>query len=60
MQELATLLAQPDTRLVTVFAEDRVQPEGVFYIYYVFERRGDPDYITLRSQIPNPQSPIPT
>jgi Ni,Fe-hydrogenase III large subunit/Ni,Fe-hydrogenase III component G len=39
-------------RLVTVFAEDRVQPEGVFYNYYAFERPGDPCYLILRARIP--------
>jgi Ni,Fe-hydrogenase III large subunit/Ni,Fe-hydrogenase III component G len=38
-------------RLVTVFAEDRTGPEGVFYNYYVFERRGDPCYLILRARI---------
>ena len=28
-----------------MFAEDRVRAEGVFYNYYVFERRGDPCYL---------------
>ncbi len=39
-------------RLAAVFAEDRVQPEGAFYNYYVFERRGDPCYLVLRARIP--------
>jgi Ni,Fe-hydrogenase III large subunit/Ni,Fe-hydrogenase III component G len=38
-------------RLVTVFAEDRAAAEGVFYNYYVFERRGDPCYLVLRGHI---------
>ncbi len=45
------LLKEHEARLVTVFAEDRVQPEGVFYNYYVFERRGDPCYLILRARI---------
>jgi len=48
----ASLLAQSGVRLVTVFAEDRIAPEGVFYIYYVFERRGDAGYLILRAPIP--------
>ena len=46
-------------RLVTVFAEDRVSAEGVFYNYYVFERRGDPCYLLLRARIGarNPRFP---
>ena len=28
-------------RLVTVFAEDRVAAEAIFYNYYVFDRPGD-------------------
>ncbi len=51
-ETLTSLLAQPGVRLVTIFAEDRVQPEGVFYIYYVFERHGDPDYVILRAPVP--------
>ena len=49
---VATILAIPGTRLVTVFAEDRAAPEGVFYNYYVVERRGDPCYLILRAAIP--------
>jgi Ni,Fe-hydrogenase III large subunit/Ni,Fe-hydrogenase III component G len=47
------------SRLVTVFAEDRVATEGVFYNYYVFEKLGDPEYLTLRAAIPagRPQFP---
>jgi Ni,Fe-hydrogenase III large subunit/Ni,Fe-hydrogenase III component G len=39
-------------RLVTVFAEDRVEAEDSFYNYYVFERSGDPCYLVLRGRIP--------
>ncbi|MBZ5584847.1 MAG: NADH-quinone oxidoreductase subunit C, partial [Acidobacteriia bacterium] len=46
------LLSTPGSRLVTVFAEDRVAPEGVFYNYYVFERKGDPAYLIVRAAIP--------
>jgi Ni,Fe-hydrogenase III component G len=39
------------SRLVTVFAEDRVSPEGVFYNYYVFEQPGEPCYLILQAPI---------
>ncbi len=48
----ATLREQHGARLVTVFAEDRVEPEQAFYNYYVFERSGDPCYLILRARIP--------
>ena len=47
----AMLLGHSGVRLVTVFAEDRVKPESVFYIYYVFERHGDPGYLILRAHV---------
>ena len=34
------LLIECATRLVTVFAEDRLNEESLFYIYYIFDRRG--------------------
>jgi Ni,Fe-hydrogenase III large subunit/Ni,Fe-hydrogenase III component G len=39
-------------RLVTVFAEDRVNAEGVFYNYYVFDRPGEPTWVILKAPIP--------
>src|ERR1051325_10844421 len=53
------LRSRHGARLVTVFAEDRTEPEGVFYNYYVVERRGDPCYLILRAAIPagNPAFP---
>ena len=48
----AALGSNYSARLAAVFAEDRVQTEGVFYNYYVFERRGDPCYLILRARIP--------
>jgi Ni,Fe-hydrogenase III large subunit/Ni,Fe-hydrogenase III component G len=48
----AALRNSHSARLAAVFAEDRVQPEGAFYNYYVFERRGDPCYLVLRARIP--------
>jgi Ni,Fe-hydrogenase III large subunit/Ni,Fe-hydrogenase III component G len=47
----AFLSSEYGVRLVTVFAEDRVAREGVFYSYYVFERRGDRQYLILRVPI---------
>jgi len=47
-----TLRSRHGARVVTVFAEDRVDPELCFYNYYVFERRGDPRYLVLRARIP--------
>ena len=46
-------------RLVTVFAEDRVAAEAVFYNYYVFDRAGDPTWLILKARIPaeNPSFP---
>ncbi len=41
-----------DARLVTVFAEDRRSAEGVFFNYYVFERRGDTQYLMVRVPAP--------
>lgn len=45
-------LTEYQARLVTVFAEDRVNPEGVFYNYYVFDRPGDPSWVTVKAPIP--------
>jgi Ni,Fe-hydrogenase III large subunit/Ni,Fe-hydrogenase III component G len=46
------LLTAHQARIVTVFAEDRVHAEGVFYIYYVFDRPGDPSWVILKAPIP--------
>jgi formate hydrogenlyase subunit 5 len=46
------LLAREGVRLVIVFAEDRIEPEGVFFVYYVFERRGSPEFLLLRAAVP--------
>ena len=45
-------LAEHKARIVTVFAEDRVKTEGVFYNYYVFDRPGDPSWVILKAPIP--------
>jgi Ni,Fe-hydrogenase III large subunit/NADH:ubiquinone oxidoreductase subunit C len=39
-------------RIVTVFAEDRVKTEGVFYNYYVFDRPGETSWVILKAPIP--------
>jgi Ni,Fe-hydrogenase III large subunit/Ni,Fe-hydrogenase III component G len=53
-------LKQYGARLVTVFAEDRVEPEGVFYNYYVFEQPGDPSYVILKAPVPASQPSFPS
>jgi Ni,Fe-hydrogenase III large subunit/Ni,Fe-hydrogenase III component G len=45
------LLTERQARLVTVFADDRVHVEGVFYIYYVFDRPGDPTWLILKAPV---------
>ncbi|MGC9158390.1 MAG: NADH-quinone oxidoreductase subunit C [Terracidiphilus sp.] len=45
------LLTERQARLVTVFAEDRVKAEGVFYNYYVFDRPRDPAWMILKAPI---------
>jgi Ni,Fe-hydrogenase III large subunit/Ni,Fe-hydrogenase III component G len=44
-------IAEYKARLVTVFAEDRVRAEGLFYNYYVFDRIGDPTWVILKAPI---------
>jgi Ni,Fe-hydrogenase III large subunit/Ni,Fe-hydrogenase III component G len=39
-------------RLVSVFAEDRLSTDGVFYIHYVFESPGDPCYLLFAAPVP--------
>jgi Ni,Fe-hydrogenase III large subunit/Ni,Fe-hydrogenase III component G len=46
-------ITEYQARLVTVFAEDRVNEEGVFYNYYVFDRPGDPSWVILKASIPS-------
>jgi Ni,Fe-hydrogenase III large subunit/Ni,Fe-hydrogenase III component G len=45
-------IAEHQARIVTVFAEDRVNAEGVFYNYYVFDRPGDSSWVILKVPIP--------
>jgi Ni,Fe-hydrogenase III large subunit/Ni,Fe-hydrogenase III component G len=46
------LLSSYQARLVSVFAEDRVKTEGVFYNYYLFDRPGDAAWVILKAPIP--------
>ncbi len=48
------------SRLVAVFAEDRVADESVFYNYYVFEQSGEPTYVILQAPIPADQPNFPS
>ncbi|MGO9229245.1 MAG: NADH-quinone oxidoreductase subunit C [Bryobacteraceae bacterium] len=57
---IAAALQRHNARLVTVFAEDRVVAEQVFYNYYVFERCGDPCYLILCAAIPADDSRFPS
>ena len=52
-------LTAHQARIVTVFAEDRVNAEGVFYNYYVFDRPGDPSWVILKAPIPERLSFVP-
>lgn len=53
-------LSEYQARLVTVFAEDRVNAEGVFYNYYVFDRPGEPDWVILKVPIPSDHPAFPS
>src|ERR1035437_4497885 len=48
------LISAYGSRLVAVFAEDRVAAEDVFYNYYVFEQLAEPCYVILQAPIPPP------
>jgi Ni,Fe-hydrogenase III large subunit/Ni,Fe-hydrogenase III component G len=54
------LRAEHSARLVSVFAEDRAAAEGVFHIYYVFERLGDACYLILRASLAEGQTQFPS
>lgn len=43
-------------RLAAVFAEDRRAAEGIFYVYWVFEKPGDEHYHILPAEVP-PEDP---
>src|ERR1035438_1786859 len=53
-------LASYQARLVTVFAEDRVKTESVFYNYYVFDHPGDTAWIILKAPIPGDHPSFPS
>lgn len=40
-----------EARLVTVFAEDRCSTDGVFFNYYVFEQKDNPQYLIVRAPV---------
>ncbi len=45
------LASEYGSRLVAVFAEDRVADENVFYNYYVFEQRGEASYLIFQAPV---------
>jgi len=53
-------LSEYQARLVTVFAEDRVKAEGVFYNYYLFDRPGDTAWVILKAPIPADHPSFPS
>jgi Ni,Fe-hydrogenase III large subunit/Ni,Fe-hydrogenase III component G len=61
MREIAEhLRTEHAARLVSVFAEDRAAIKGVFHIYYVFERPGDPCYLILRARLAADETQFPS
>jgi Ni,Fe-hydrogenase III large subunit/Ni,Fe-hydrogenase III component G len=40
-----------EARLVSVFAEDRRSAHGVFFNYYVFEQKDNPQYLIVRAPV---------
>ena len=59
-ESAAALLEQPGVRLAAVFAEEGVEPEGVFRNYYVFERQGDHCFLILTASIPTDDPRFPS
>ena len=53
-------LKQYGARLVAVFAEDRLDKEGVFYNYYALEQAGNPAYLILKAPVPAAESRFPS
>jgi Ni,Fe-hydrogenase III large subunit/Ni,Fe-hydrogenase III component G len=51
VRPVAARLLEGGCRLVAVFAEDRVAPEQLYYIYYVFEHPEDTRYLLARAPI---------
>jgi Ni,Fe-hydrogenase III large subunit/Ni,Fe-hydrogenase III component G len=54
------LRAEQGARLVLVFAEDRLEAENAFHVYYVLERPGDPEYLILRASLPAERPSFPS
>src|ERR1019366_7071897 len=54
------LISAYSSRLVAVFAEDRVAPDGVYYNYYVFEQPAEPCYVILQAPIAADQPRFPS
>src|SRR5262245_23514236 len=53
---LIHLRQQYEARVVTFFAEDRVDEEGVFFTYHVLEQCGSPVYVIVKTPI-SPERP---
>jgi Ni,Fe-hydrogenase III large subunit/Ni,Fe-hydrogenase III component G len=53
-------VAEYQARLVTVFAEDRVNAEGLFYIYYLFDHPGDTAWVILKAPVPADHPSFPS
>src|SRR5258708_14560770 len=54
------LRSEFEARLVTMFAEDRRSAEGVFFNYYVFERKGDTRYLIVRAPVRSDDPEFPS
>jgi len=44
-------LCESGCRLAATFAEDRTEPEGRYYLYYVFEQPSEPRYLLVRTPV---------
>jgi Ni,Fe-hydrogenase III large subunit len=49
-----------DARAVTAFAEDRRAAEGVYFVYHVFEQKGNPQYLIERTTVPAEDPEFPS
>src|SRR6185369_5341235 len=47
-------------RVITVFAEDRLSAEGVFYNYYILEQHDNPQYLILQEPVPPDDPEFPS
>ena len=54
------LRSEFEARLVTVFGEDRRHREGVFFNYYVFERKSDRRYLIVRTPVRSDDPEFPS